>query len=63
MNAQDPRTADVDWDRYRRCPVCGSDIGDPCASMTVGMVTEATRIVPRDEPHSRRNLRAGVGSA
>jgi hypothetical protein len=43
----------VNWDDYRKCPVCG----EPCASMVAGYTTEVLTV--RDRPHSTRKLRAG----
>lgn len=49
--------------RYRKCPVCGALIGEPCATLTGaavnGQVLDA-QLVPRTRPHSRRRLRSGA---
>jgi hypothetical protein len=53
----------VDWKNYQKCPVCGAPIGEACAAMTCGFVTEAVRITVRDEPHSTRKLTAAAARA
>lgn len=49
----------VDWERYRKCPVCGAPLGEACASMVAGYTTEV--LTTRDRPHSTRKLRVGRG--
>jgi hypothetical protein len=46
----------VDWERYRKCPVCGAALGKQCRTRSsYGYYPE----VAADEPHSTRELRAG----
>lgn len=49
----------VDWDIYRKCPVCGSEIGRPCMSLLA--VGEGLQEEKRDRPHFKRKLRTGYG--
>jgi len=56
----------VDWERYRKCPVCGAPLGTSCMSLT-GTVIDGRAVyageVERDRPHSRRKLRAAAARA
>jgi hypothetical protein len=44
---------DIDWARYRACPVCPAELGHPCFSQTGTVAVLATR------PHGGRKLRTG----
>lgn len=54
----------VDWDDYRKCPVCFAEIGRPCrrvAAVVAGGTSLYATEVERERPHSRRQLRKGRG--
>ena len=57
-------TSTVDWNRYRKCPVCFAALGQPCTLRTgallegVGDVEYGVTLL-RDRPHSGRPLRTG----
>lgn len=40
----------VDWNAFRKCPVCGQPIGKPCAGI---------QLTPIDRPHGSRQPRTG----
>lgn len=55
-------TAPVDWSRWRKCRVCGAGIGEPCADLTYGWVTDDIGLTgrhPIDHPHHGRKQRTG----
>lgn len=52
----------IDWNRYRKCPVCFAALAAPCMTLTGTCAADAAA-VPRDRPHSRRQLRAGYARA
>jgi hypothetical protein len=55
--------SDVDWGRYRKCPVCAAEIGEPCTVLTGYVVDGLGKnpvIVPAAAPHVGRQLRAGA---
>lgn len=54
----------MDWELYRKCPVCFAELGKPCRTLQGSVVngaqvTVASEIV-RERPHSRRELRAAA---
>lgn len=52
----------VDWDRYRKCPVCFAKLAEPCVN-TRWRRADGVPVVEREdeaaEPHTGRKLRAG----
>jgi hypothetical protein len=52
----------VDWSRWRKCPACFAELGQPCTSLdgvvVNGVVTEL-RIETKDRPHGGRKPRTG----
>jgi hypothetical protein len=46
----------VDWNRYRRCPVCFASLGEPCVQLS-----GSTTVLRSDRAHSSRPLRTGYG--
>ena len=48
------------WDRYRKCPVCAAETGEPCRDLSGYLVGVQDGAVDIDKPHSRRELRMGV---
>jgi hypothetical protein len=52
----------VEWDLFRKCPVCFAELGEPCTTLTGVAFQESVREVSRDRPHSRRKLRTGAVS-
>lgn len=55
--------SDVDWSRFRKCPVCASEIGDACLELSGLLAGSGPVEVPTDRPHGGRELRAGVAGA
>lgn len=52
--------SDVDWNRYRKCPVCYAKIGDACTVMTGQRAVRGNVTVFADAPHATRQLRVGA---
>lgn len=50
----------VDWDQYRKCPVCFALMGQPCTSLTGVSGRVLVTNEARDRPHSRRKQREGA---
>lgn len=48
----------VEWDRYRKCDMCGAQIGEPCMALS-GYNADGSIKIVADRPHSGRKLRAG----
>jgi hypothetical protein len=44
----------VDWNRYRRCPVCFAPLAQPCVQLS-----GSTTVLRSDRAHSSRQLRVG----
>jgi hydrogenase maturation factor len=57
----------VDWDRFRKCPVCFAPIGKACKALesTVVRGERVTTVgdVIRDRPHSTRVMRTAAARA
>lgn len=52
--------SDVDWTRWRKCPVCFSELGDPCMELS-GLSAESGPVeIQADRPHGGREMRAGA---
>lgn len=53
----------TDWTAWRKCPVCGAGIGQPCKALT-GVVVDGRAVdaveVPMDTPHFRRRERGRI---
>jgi hypothetical protein len=48
----------VDWARWRKCPVCFAELGEPCQRMT-GLTADGPVSIEALSPHGGRELRAG----
>lgn len=47
----------VDWSRWRKCPVCFSELGEPCMELS-GLIAESGPVeVEADRPHGGREMR------
>lgn len=44
--------------RYRKCPVCAAELGDPCLELSGLTERGGPVIVEADRPHNGRKLRA-----
>lgn len=57
----------TDWESYRKCPVCGVELGKPCRVLSGSRVDSTYRVVatdePRDRPHTTRELRDAAARA
>lgn len=49
----------IDWNRYQKCPVCSSGIGEACLELSGLLAASGPVEVPTDRPHGGRKLRAG----
>lgn len=51
-----------DWSRYRKCPVCFAELGEPCLELSGLSATGGPVAAETDRPHGGRPLRAGVSA-
>lgn len=53
----------IDWNRYRKCPVCSAETGEHCLTRSgYGTLRDGVphnADVAAEKPHSTRELRAG----
>jgi hypothetical protein len=47
------------WSRYRKCPQCFAEAGQPCLSLS-GFSADGDIAVEAPAPHSGRKLRSGA---
>lgn len=52
----------IEWSRYRACPYCLADLGEPCMSLT-GRRADGVHVAQvAPQPHGNRELRRAKGT-
>lgn len=49
----------VDWDRWRKCPVCASALGEPCVDRLSVLADGRREVLYSNGPHGGRKPRTG----
>lgn len=52
-------TAPTDWTRWRKCPVCYAETGQPCMDLTGMRASGKLADQPAARPHGSRKPRTG----
>lgn len=50
--------SDVDWARYRQCPACIAELGQPCMELSGLSEKNGPVQIEADRPHGGRPLRS-----